>query len=134
MVQRNLGLFWLTLFFLEFYAQHAEGILKNVDEISEWDLSKFAVNCGYSDLVAEDSILSVNDMALLELACCYVSRGAFLSERLYRWKPQFRSRQERVEGVIELCHATSGVVDAEVRRAGTEFLENWCHGCVPVAQ
>ena len=38
---------------------------------SSGDLLEFAVNCVYGDLMAEDSILSVKDTALLEFACCY---------------------------------------------------------------
>jgi hypothetical protein len=113
-------------FFSRVYAQHAERILKNMAGTSGGDLSEFAVNCVYGDLMVEDSILSVKDTALLEFACCYAS-GAHPQGKghMYGSRNLGNGRKE-VEGVVALCHAISDVLGVEMRRAGTEewaFLE-----------
>jgi hypothetical protein len=43
-------------FFSKVYAKHADRVLKNMAGTSGGDLSEFAVNCVYGDLMAEDPI------------------------------------------------------------------------------
>ena len=76
--------------------------------------------------MAEDSILSVRDTALLEFACCYAS-GAHPQAKCHMYGSRYLGNgKKEVEGAVVLCHASSVVLGMEVRRSGTEewvFLE-----------
>jgi alkylhydroperoxidase/carboxymuconolactone decarboxylase family protein YurZ len=113
-------------FFSKVYAQHAERILNSLAKTSGGDLSEFVVNSVYGDLLAEESILSAKDTALLEFACCYAS-GAYPQAKghMYGSRNLGNSRKE-IEGIVALSHAIANVLDVEMQREGTEewaFLE-----------
>ena len=90
------------------------------------DLSEFAVDCVYGDLMAETSILSAKDTGLLEFACCYAS-GAYLQAKGHMYGSRNLGNERRdVEGVAKLCHAISDALGVEMEREATEewaFLE-----------
>jgi alkylhydroperoxidase/carboxymuconolactone decarboxylase family protein YurZ len=110
-------------FFSRVYAQYAERILKNMAGTSGGDLSEFAVNYVYGDLVAEDSTLSVKDTALLEFACCYAS-GAHPQAKGHMYGSRnLGNGREEVEGVVAICHAISGAGTKEW--ASLEKLKSW---------
>lgn len=79
------------------------------------DLSEFAVNCVYGDLMAEDSILSVKDTALLEFACCYASGPHPQAKGHMYGSCNLSNGRKEVEGVVAICHAISDVLGAEMR-------------------
>lgn len=109
-------------FFSRVYAQHAERILQNMSSTSGGDLSSFAVNCVYGDLMAEDSILSAKDTGLLEFACCYAS-GAYPQAKghMYGSRNLGNGRKD-VEGVMALCQGIASVLGVEMQREG---IEEW---------
>lgn len=57
-------------FFTQIYKQHTGRVLAAMDESSGGDLTHFAINCIYGELLADHSIISARDTGLLEFVCC----------------------------------------------------------------
>ena len=86
------------------------------------DLSEFAVDCVYGDLMAETSILSAKDTGLLEFACCYAS-GAYPQAKGHMYGSRNLGNGKReVEGVVALCHAIADALGIDMCREG---LDEW---------
>lgn len=107
-------------FFSKVYAQHTDRVLNNMAGTSGGDLSEFAVDCVYGDLMAEDSILNAKDTGLLEFACCYAC-GAYPQAKghMYGSRNLGNGRQE-IEGVTALCHAIANALGLDMTREGTD--------------
>lgn len=60
-------------FFSKIYAQHTDRVLQNMALASGGDLSEFAINAIYGDLMAEESRLSAKETGLLEFLACYAT-------------------------------------------------------------
>ena len=57
-------------FFKQIYKQHTGRVLAAMDETSGGDLTYFAINCIYGELLADHSIVGARDTGLLEFVCC----------------------------------------------------------------
>ncbi|KIV91155.1 hypothetical protein PV10_05727 [Exophiala mesophila] len=57
-------------FFRQIYKQHTGRVLAAMDETSGGDLTYFAINCIYGELLADHSIVGARDTGLLEFVCC----------------------------------------------------------------
>lgn len=60
-------------FFSRIYAQHTDRVLDNMSKASGGDLSEFAINAVYGDLMAEESRLNAKETGLLEFLACYAT-------------------------------------------------------------
>lgn len=60
-------------FFGKIYAQHTDRVLKNMSLASGGDLSEFAINAVYGDLMAEETRLDAKETGLLEFLACYAT-------------------------------------------------------------
>lgn len=60
-------------FFSKIYSQHTDRVLENMSLASGGDLSEFAINAIYGDLMAEESRLNAKETGLLEFLACYAS-------------------------------------------------------------
>ena len=60
-------------FFSKIYAQHTDRVLDNMSRASGGDLSEFAINAIYGDLMAEETRLNAKETGLLEFLACYSS-------------------------------------------------------------
>ncbi|KIW97119.1 uncharacterized protein Z519_02511 [Cladophialophora bantiana CBS 173.52] len=56
--------------FQKIYAQHSPRVLTAMSACSGGDLTFFAINCIYGELLAEDSIIGDLETGLLEFICC----------------------------------------------------------------
>lgn len=60
-------------FFSKIYAQHTDRVLENMSLASGGDLSEFAINAVYGDLMAEEGRLNAKETGLLEFLACYAA-------------------------------------------------------------
>lgn len=60
-------------FFSRIYAQHTDRVLQNMSLASGGDLSEFAINAVYGDLMAEETRLNAMETGLLEFLACYAT-------------------------------------------------------------
>ncbi|KIX98173.1 uncharacterized protein Z520_06253 [Fonsecaea multimorphosa CBS 102226] len=56
--------------FQRIYAQHTPRVLSSMSACSGGDLTHFAINCIYGELLAESSIIGDLETGLLEFVCC----------------------------------------------------------------
>ena len=59
--------------FSKIYAQHTDRVLQNMSLASGGDLSEFAINAIYGDLMAEETHLNAKETGLLEFLACYAA-------------------------------------------------------------
>lgn len=57
-------------FFTQIYKQHTGRVLAAMDESSGGDLTHFAINSIYGELLADHTIIGARDTGLLEFVCC----------------------------------------------------------------
>ncbi|EXJ83907.1 hypothetical protein A1O1_07536 [Capronia coronata CBS 617.96] len=57
-------------FFSQIYKQHTARVLAAMDATSGGDLTHFAINCIYGELLSETSLLDGLETGLLEFVCC----------------------------------------------------------------
>lgn len=57
-------------FFQQIYQQHTTRVLSAMDATSGGDLTHFAINCIYGELLSEDRIIGGLETGLLEFVCC----------------------------------------------------------------
>lgn len=57
-------------FFRQIYQQHTSRVLAAMDATSGGDLTHFAINCIYGELLSEASIIGGLETGLLEFVCC----------------------------------------------------------------
>lgn len=57
-------------FFSQIYKQHTSRVLAAMDATSGGDLTHFAINCIYGELLSEHRILGGLETGLLEFVCC----------------------------------------------------------------
>ncbi|KAK4936425.1 hypothetical protein LTR10_022699 [Elasticomyces elasticus] len=57
-------------FFRQIYQKHTSRVLATMDTTSGGDLTHFAINCIYGELLSEHSIIGGLDTGLLEFVCC----------------------------------------------------------------
>jgi hypothetical protein len=60
-------------FFQRIYSQHTDRVLENMSLASGGDLSQFAINAVYGDLMAEERRLGAKETGLLEFLACYAA-------------------------------------------------------------
>ncbi|KIX10009.1 uncharacterized protein Z518_01090 [Rhinocladiella mackenziei CBS 650.93] len=56
--------------FTQIYQQHTSRVLDAMDAASGGDLTHFAINCIYGELLSEDRVIGALETGLLEFACC----------------------------------------------------------------
>ena len=57
-------------FFRQIYQRHTPKVLATMDTTSGGDLTHFAINCIYGELLSEHSIIGGQETGLLEFVCC----------------------------------------------------------------
>lgn len=57
-------------FFNDIYRQHTSRVISAMDATSGGDLTHFAINCIYGELLSEHRIIGGLDTGLLEFVCC----------------------------------------------------------------
>jgi hypothetical protein len=57
-------------FFHQIYQQHTSRVLSAMDSTSGGDLTHFAINCIYGELLSEHRITGALETGLLEFVCC----------------------------------------------------------------
>ncbi|KAK5232064.1 hypothetical protein LTR47_006905 [Exophiala xenobiotica] len=57
-------------FFQQIYTKHTTRVLSAMDSTSGGDLTHFAINCIYGELLSEHTIIGAQETGLLEFVCC----------------------------------------------------------------
>jgi len=57
-------------FFRQIYTKHTARVLSAMDSTSGGDLTHFAINCIYGELLSEHTIIGAQETGLLEFVCC----------------------------------------------------------------
>ncbi|KIW12478.1 hypothetical protein PV08_09755 [Exophiala spinifera] len=57
-------------FFKQIYTKHTSRVLSAMDSTSGGDLTHFAINCIYGELLSEHTIIGAQETGLLEFVCC----------------------------------------------------------------
>lgn len=111
-------------FFSKIYAQHTDRVLHNMSLASGGDLSEFAINAIYGDLMAETSRLDAKETGLLEFIACYATGGSAWSQakgHMYG-SHNLGNGKEEIHGVFNLCNAIEEQLGLKINR---EPAENW---------
>ncbi|EME49039.1 hypothetical protein DOTSEDRAFT_58303 [Dothistroma septosporum NZE10] len=111
-------------FFSRIYAQHTDRVLDNMSKASGGDLSEFAINAVYGDLMAEESRLDAKETGLLEFLACYATGGSVWSQakgHMYGSHNLGNSKDE-IFGAINICKLIEQQLGIVVNR---EPAENW---------
>ena len=105
-------------FFSKIYAQHTDRVLQNMSLASGGDLSEFAINAVYGDLMAEVSRLDAKETGLLEFLACYAAGGSVWTQakgHMYGSHNLGNGKAE-IYGVIKICDAIENELGIEVVR------------------
>jgi alkylhydroperoxidase/carboxymuconolactone decarboxylase family protein YurZ len=81
-------------------------VIETLSLTSGGDLSEFAVNAIYGDLMAETTYLDAKDTGLMEFLACYAiagSSGLQAKSHMYGAKNLGNGRQE-IKAAVALCH------------------------------
>ncbi|SMY20868.1 unnamed protein product [Zymoseptoria tritici ST99CH_1A5] len=111
-------------FFGKIYAHHTDRVLRNMSLASGGDLSEFAINAVYGDLMAEETRLDAKETGLLEFLACYATGGSVWSQakgHMYG-SHNLGNGKEEIFGAIAICQAIEERLGIEVNR---EPKENW---------
>lgn len=112
------------VFFSKIYSQHTDRVLENMSLASGGDLSEFAINAIYGDLMAEESRLNAKDTGLLEFLACYASGGsAWIQAKghMYGCRNLGNGKAE-IYGAMNVCNEIEKRLGIKVNR---EPEENW---------
>lgn len=105
-------------FFSKIYAQHTDRVLQNMSLASGGDLSEFAINAVYGDLMAEETRLNAKETGLLEFLACYAAGGSVWSQakgHMYG-SHNLGNGKEEIYGAINICKAIEQELDIKVSR------------------
>ncbi|KAF2168719.1 hypothetical protein M409DRAFT_65144 [Zasmidium cellare ATCC 36951] len=111
-------------FFSKIYAQHTDRVLQNMSVASGGDLSEFAINAVYGDLMAEESRLNAKETGLLEFLACYATGGSVWAQakgHMYGSHNLGNGKAE-IQGAVKICDTIEETLDIKVNRAPAE---NW---------
>ena len=105
-------------FFSKIYAQHTDKVLENMSLASGGDLSEFAINAIYGDLMAEVSRLDAKETGLLEFLACYSAGGSVWSQakgHMYGSHNLGNGKAE-IYGAVHICQAIEEELNIHVNR------------------
>lgn len=110
-------------FFSNIYAQHTDRVLANMGLASGGDLSEFAINAVYGDLMAETSRLDAKETGLLEFLACYAAGGSTWSQAKGHMYGSHNLGNGKVEihGAIDICNAIEKELGLNVARGQGEW-------------
>ncbi|KAI5359302.1 hypothetical protein Slin14017_G102040 [Septoria linicola] len=111
-------------FFEKIYGQHTDRVLENMSLASGGDLSEFAINAIYGDLMAEETRLNAKETGLLEFLACYASGGSAWAQakgHMYGSHNLGNGKAE-IYGAINICHEIEKRLSIKVNR---EPEEHW---------
>jgi len=111
-------------FFSRIYAQHTDRVLDNMSKASGGDLSEFAINAVYGDLMAEETRMGAKETGLLEFLACYAAGGSTWSQakgHMYG-SHNLGNGKEEIQGAVRICTIIEKHLDIHVNRTPEE---NW---------
>ncbi|KAL6240446.1 hypothetical protein RBB50_012647 [Rhinocladiella similis] len=109
-------------FFKHIYTKHTSRVLCAMDSTSGGDLTHFAINCIYGELLSEHSIIGAQGTGLLEFVCCLAdgcgpqAKGHFFgSLNLGASNATLRATVELTEEIARQLRLTCPWKDPDVR-------------------
>lgn len=112
-------------FFSRIYAQHTDRVLNNMSVASGGDLSEFAINAIYGDLMAEETRLDAKETGLLEFLACYATGGSVWSQakgHMYGCHNLGNGKAE-IHGAVDICNKIEEALDIHVNRSPAEHWD-----------
>ncbi|KAK6373521.1 hypothetical protein LTS17_008013 [Exophiala oligosperma] len=118
-------------FFKQIYTKHTSRVLSAMDSTSGGDLTHFAINCIYGELLSEHTIIGAQETGLLEFVCCLAdgcgpqAKGHFFgSLNLGASNDTLRTTVELTEEIARQLRLTCPWKDPDVREEFA-FLEKF---------
>ncbi|KAF2771410.1 hypothetical protein EJ03DRAFT_268607 [Teratosphaeria nubilosa] len=110
-------------FFTAVYAQHTDKVLHNMSVASGGDLSEFAINAVYGDLMAETSRLDMKETTLLEFLACYASAGSVgLQAKSHMYgSHNVGNKKAEIMAAVEICRLVEAQLGMVKERSEKEY-------------